>query len=71
MNGISIPLEHIKFSVKIRNKLTGKIKEYKTYEFIDGLFFITLEYENFFGFKAFPKFLYQRIGVEVRGGEYK
>lgn len=61
LNGISIHLERVKFLVKIRNKLTGNIKEYKTYELADSQFFITLEYENFFGFKAFPKLFYQLI----------
>lgn len=61
MNGISIPLERVKFLVKIRNKLTGKVKEYKTFELTDSQFFITIEYENFLGFKAFPKLIYRLI----------
>lgn len=50
-----------KMTVKISNKLTGKVKEYKTYELTDGLFFISIEYDNFFGFKVFPKLIYKLI----------
>lgn len=56
-----------KMTVKISNKLTRKAKEYNTYELTDGLFFISIEYDNFFGFKAFPKLIYRLI---ERGGRH-
>ena len=48
-------LQRLPIKPKVRNKLTGNVKEYKAYEVINGKFFLC--FDN----KFLPKLIYEKV----------
>ena len=47
--------QRLPIKTKVRNKLTGNVKEYKAYDVINGIFFLC--FDN----KFLPKLIYEEI----------
>jgi hypothetical protein len=55
MNEFYIIGQQLPIKRKVKNKITGNIKEYEAYEVVDGIFFLC--FDN----KFLPKLIYEKV----------
>lgn len=55
MDGFCIIGQRVPIKRKVKNKITGNIKEYEGYEVVNGTFFLCFDY------KFLPKLIYEQV----------